>query len=106
MTHPRDAKGRFVRRTAPAPLPPHVIFPVRRAVPPVSWPLQRPPAPAVERRTPTSILIAALDGRELGKSRTRTGVNPQAKPLRAYGACSDHLSRITPRRRSLSGRTK
>jgi hypothetical protein len=22
MTHPRDAKGRFVRRTAPAPLPP------------------------------------------------------------------------------------
>ena len=45
-------------------------------------------------------------GRELGKSRTRTGVNPQAKPLRAYGACSDHLSRITPRRRSLSGRTK
>jgi hypothetical protein len=41
MTHPRDAKGRFVRRTAPAPLPPHVIFPVRRAVPPVSWPLQR-----------------------------------------------------------------
>jgi hypothetical protein len=37
---------------------------------------------------------------------TRTGVNPQAKPLRAYGACSDHLSRITPRRRSLSGRTK
>ena len=45
-------------------------------------------------------------GRELGKSRTRTGVNPQAKPLRAYGACSDHFSRITPRRRSLSGRTK
>ena len=41
MTHPRDAKGRFVRRTVPAPLPPHVIFPVRRAVPPVSWPLQR-----------------------------------------------------------------
>ena len=41
MTHQRDAKGRFVRRTAPAPLPPHVIFPVRRAVPPVSWPLQR-----------------------------------------------------------------
>lgn len=102
MTHPRDAKGRFVRRTAAA----ACIFPVRRAVPPVSWPLQRPPAPAVERRTPTSILIAALDGRELGKSRTRTGVNPQAKPLRAYGACSDHLSRITPRRRSLSGRTK
>ena len=29
------------RRTAPAPLPPHVIFPVRCAVPPVSWPLQR-----------------------------------------------------------------
>ena len=28
MTHPRDPKGRFVRRTAPAPLPPHVIFPV------------------------------------------------------------------------------
>ena len=45
-------------------------------------------------------------GRELDKSRTRTGVNPQAKPLRAYGACSDHLSRITPRKRSLSGRTK
>ena len=45
-------------------------------------------------------------GRELGKSRPRTGVNPQAKPLRAYGACSDHFSRITPRRRSLSGRTK
>jgi hypothetical protein len=43
---------------------------------------------------------------ELGKSRTRTGITPQAKPLRAYGACSDHLSRITPRRRSLSGRTK
>jgi hypothetical protein len=35
-----DAKGRFVRRTVPAPLPLHVIFPVRRAVPPVSWPLQ------------------------------------------------------------------
>jgi hypothetical protein len=28
MTHPRDAKGRFIRRTAAAPLPPHVIFPV------------------------------------------------------------------------------
>jgi hypothetical protein len=29
MTHPRDAKGRFARRTAPALLPPqHVIFPV------------------------------------------------------------------------------
>jgi hypothetical protein len=41
-------------------------------------------------------------GRGLGKSRTRTAV----KPLRAYGACSNHLSRITPRRRSLSGRTK
>jgi hypothetical protein len=39
MTHPRDAKGRFDRRTVPAPLPPHVIFPVRRAVPPVSWAL-------------------------------------------------------------------
>ncbi len=53
---------------------------------------------------------------ELGESPARTGVSPitgvlpyprpQAKPLRAYGACSDHLSRITPRRRSLSGRTK
>ena len=43
---------------------------------------------------------------ELSKSRRRVYVNPQAKPLRADGACSDHLSRITPRRRSLSGRTK
>jgi len=34
MTHSRDAKGRFVRRTAAA------VFPVRRAVLPVSWPLQ------------------------------------------------------------------
>ncbi len=41
MTHPRDAKGRFISRTAPAPLPPQVIFPIRRAVPPVSWPLHR-----------------------------------------------------------------
>ena len=41
MTPPRDSRGRFVRRTAPGPLPPHVILPVRRAVPPVSWPLQR-----------------------------------------------------------------
>ena len=42
MTHPRAAKGRFIRRTAPAVLPPHVIFPIRRAVPPVSWlPLRR-----------------------------------------------------------------
>src|SRR4029077_2234637 len=40
MTHPRHATARSVRRTAPAPLPPHVIFPVRRAVPPISWPLQ------------------------------------------------------------------
>ena len=40
MTPPRDNRGRFIRRAAPAPLPPHVIFPVRRAVPPVSWPLQ------------------------------------------------------------------
>jgi hypothetical protein len=36
-----DASGRFVIRTAPAPLPPHVIFPVRCAVPPVSRLLQR-----------------------------------------------------------------
>jgi len=34
-------RGRFVMRTAPAPLPPHVIFPDRCAVPPVRWPLQR-----------------------------------------------------------------
>ena len=27
MTHPRDAEGRFVGRTAPALLPPLVIFP-------------------------------------------------------------------------------
>jgi len=46
------------------------------------------------------------NGRELGKSRTGTGVNPYAKPLLAYGTCAVHLSRITPRRRSLSGRTK
>jgi hypothetical protein len=46
------------------------------------------------------------NGRELGKSRTGTGVNPYAKPLLAYGTCAAHLSRITPRRRSLSGRTK
>jgi hypothetical protein len=55
-------------------------------------------------------------GRKLGKSQTRTGVNPmtgvvprgrlQAKLLRAYGGCSDHFSRMTPRIRSLSGRTK
>jgi hypothetical protein len=35
-----DAKGRFIKRTAPAPLPLHVIFRVRCAVPVVSWPLQ------------------------------------------------------------------
>ena len=46
------------------------------------------------------------NARELGKSRTGTGVNPYAKPLLAYGTCAAHLSRITPRRRSLSGRTK
>jgi hypothetical protein len=40
MIRPCDAKGRFIRRTVPAPLPLHVIFRVRRAVPPVSWPLQ------------------------------------------------------------------
>ena len=55
-------------------------------------------------------------GRELEKSRTRTGVNPMTgvlpqgvhrrSPPRAYGACFDYFSRITPRRRSLSGRTK
>jgi hypothetical protein len=55
-------------------------------------------------------------GRELGKAQPQTGVNlttgvlpharPQAKPLRVSGARSDHLSRITPCRRSLSGRTK
>jgi hypothetical protein len=32
---PQHASGRFVMRTTPAPLPPHVIFPVRCAVPPV-----------------------------------------------------------------------
>ena len=31
MTHPRAAEGGFIRRTTPAPLPPHVSFPVRRA---------------------------------------------------------------------------
>ena len=36
----RDAKGRFMARQ-PATLPSHAIFPKRRAVPPVSWPLQR-----------------------------------------------------------------
>ena len=42
MTHPRAAKGLFIRRTTPAPLPPHAVFPIRRAVPPLSWPpLQR-----------------------------------------------------------------
>ena len=47
-------------RTAPAPLPPHVIFPVRCAVPPVRLAaavtrLRQP----FGRRTPTSMLIAA-----------------------------------------------
>jgi hypothetical protein len=32
---------RPVRAPPPAALPPHAIFPIRRAVPPVSWPLQR-----------------------------------------------------------------
>ena len=36
MTHPRAAKGRFIRRATLAPLPPHAVFPLRRAVPPVS----------------------------------------------------------------------
>jgi hypothetical protein len=51
-------------------------------------------------------------GREAWQVANATGVNPtigvlpKAKPLRAYGACSDHFSRITPRRRFLSGRTK
>ena len=36
MTHPRDAKGRFISRTTPASLPPDTVFPIRRAVPPVS----------------------------------------------------------------------
>jgi hypothetical protein len=41
MTHPRDAKGSFVRRTVPASLPLHVIFRVRCAVSVVNWPVQR-----------------------------------------------------------------
>jgi hypothetical protein len=55
-------------------------------------------------------------GRELGKSQPQTGVNPttgvlpharlQAKPLRVSDSRSDHLSRMTPCRRSLSGRTR
>jgi hypothetical protein len=44
--------------------------------------------------------------RESLASRERGPALNQAKPLRAYGACSDHFSRITPRRRFLSGRTK
>jgi hypothetical protein len=52
------------------------------------------------------LIQSNINDRELGKSRTRTGANPSANPLRAYGACANHLSRITPRRRSLSGRTK
>ena len=53
----------------------------------------------------------SLASREGGQALTpTTGVLPhgrlQAKPLRAHGACSDHFSRITPRRRFLSGRTK
>jgi len=53
----------------------------------------------------------SLASREGGQALTPiTGVlphgRPQAKPPRASGACSDHFSRITPRRRFLSGRTK
>jgi hypothetical protein len=47
-------------------------------------------------------------GRELGKSLTRTGVS-RMTGVPPYGRASvkpDHFSRITPRRRSLSGRTK
>jgi hypothetical protein len=51
MTHPRAAKGRFIRRTTP----------IRRAVPPVSWPLQRHELRQPLNGRPTSILIAALD---------------------------------------------
>jgi hypothetical protein len=49
----------------------------------------------------------SLASRERGPALTpMIGVLPKAEPLRAYGACSDHFSRITPRRRFLSGRTK
>ena len=42
MTHPRAVKG-LASSGAPRPLRcrPHAVFPIRRAVPPVSWPLQR-----------------------------------------------------------------
>jgi hypothetical protein len=35
---PRNAHGRFVSTRQPTPLPPHAIFPKRRAVPPMQWP--------------------------------------------------------------------
>jgi hypothetical protein len=53
--------------------------------------------------------LASDDGnrrQSLASRETPIGPNQLAKPLRAYGDYSDHLSRITPRRRSLSGRTK
>src|SRR6478752_965593 len=38
-------------------------------------------------------MVVSLASRQCGP-----GINPQAKPLRAYCACAAHLSRITPRR--------
>ena len=58
------------------------------------------------------LALDSVDPVNLAGHKTRTDDQrpatrvPQAEPLRAYGARCDHLSRITPRRRSLSGRTK
>jgi hypothetical protein len=55
MTHPRDAKGRFVRRTAPAPLPPHVIFPSGAPCRRSAGCCSDATAPAVRGLAPTAI---------------------------------------------------
>ena len=71
MTH----RGRFVMRTAPAPLPPHVIFPDRCAVPPVSWPLQRHDRQALIFTVITAVsgavLLALLAARRFETCRIR-----------------------------------
>jgi hypothetical protein len=58
MTHPRAAEGRFIRRTTPAPLPPHAD-PSRRAAGQLAAAATRLRQPL--NGGPTSILIAAID---------------------------------------------
>ena len=89
MTHPRDAKGRFIRRTSPAPLPPTPSpDPSRRAAGQLAAAATRLRQPLDDR--PTSILIAAMDDLPVVMRMTVSNADDPPPPRGSAGRRTRH----------------